>query len=147
MWNTEKQKSIEYGNLLHEILSLINSETDIEVAVERSLEKGLISLNQKTEITEKLKAITQHPDLKDFYSPNYKTLNERTIIRTGNSLIKPDKVVLKPNNEVLILDYKTGEKSEKYKSQIENYALALKEMGLSVTQKTLVYIGENIEVV
>lgn len=147
MWNTGKQKSIEYGNLLHEILSLINSETDIDIAVERSLEKGLISLNQKTEITEKLKAITQHPELKDFYNPNYKILNERTIVRTENSLIKPDKVVLKPNNEALILDYKTGEKSEKYKSQIENYALTLKEMGFSVTQKILVYIGENIEVI
>lgn len=147
MWNTGQQKSIEYGNLLHEILSLIYSESDIDKAVEISSEKGLINLSQKAEITEKLKIIIRHPELEDFYNPNYKALNEKTIIRTNDSLIKPDKVVLKPNHETLILDYKTGEKSEKHKIQIENYALTLNEMGFSVTQKTLVYIGENVEII
>src|SRR5690554_1681216 len=57
MWNTGQQKSIEYGNLLHEILSLIHCERDIEKSVELSLEKGLITLNQKEDILKKLKAI------------------------------------------------------------------------------------------
>lgn len=147
MWNTGQQKSIEYGNLLHEILSLIHCERDIEKSVELSLEKGLITLNQKEDILKKLKAIVTHPDLKEFYNPNYQILNERTIIRKENPLIKPDKVVLKPHNEVLILDYKTGEKSEQHTIQIDNYAQALKEMGLSVAQQKLVYIGEKIEIV
>lgn len=147
MWDTKQQKSIEKGNLLHEVLSLIQSDTDIHNALEFSIDKGFVTFEKKEEIRNIIESIILHPDLKDFYNSNYKILNERAIIRKGKPLIKPDKTVLKPNNEAMILDYKTGDKNPKHKDQIENYAQALEEMNLNVTQKTLVYIGENIEVV
>ncbi len=147
MWDTKQQQSIEKGNLLHEILSYIQSDKDIGIALDFSLNKGLITLEQKADFRAIIERIILHPDLRDFYNSGYQILNERTIIRKGNPLIKPDKVVLKSNNQALILDYKTGEKHPKHTQQIENYALALEEMNFVVTQKTLVYINENIEVV
>ncbi len=147
MWDTKQQQSIEYGNLVHEVLSRIQSSKDISSALDSCINKGLITLDIKEEIQDTIQKILTHPSLQDFYNSDYKILNERTIIRKGKPLTKPDKIVLKPNHEVLILDYKTGEKNEKHKHQVENYAEALQEMSLTVTQKTLVYIGENIEVV
>jgi hypothetical protein len=55
-------------------------------------------------------------------------------------------VVLKGNSAYL-LDYKTGEKHHKHKTQLEEYEQALQEMNYSVAKKTLIYIGESIEIV
>lgn len=147
MWNTKQQQSIEYGNLVHEVLSMIHSDKDISKAIDFSIDKGLITLDKKEEIRNTIEKIILHQNLRDFYNSDYKILNERTIIRKGKPLAKPDKAVLKPDNQAMILDYKTGDKNEKHKQQVENYAQALEEMNLKVIQKTLVYIGEDIEVV
>src|SRR5690606_8027208 len=147
MWDTKQQQSIEYGNLVHEVLSKIQSNKDIPRALDFSIHKGIITLDVKEEIQNTIQYIVSNPNLQDLYNSDYKSLNDITIIRKGKPLTKPDKRVLKPNIEVLILDYKTGAKNEKHKHQIENYAEALQEMNFKVTQKTLVYIGENIEVI
>jgi len=39
------------------------------------------------------------------------------------------------------------EKHNKHKTQIEEYELALQEMNYTVAKKTLIYIGESIEIV
>ena len=44
-------------------------------------------------------------------------------------------------------DYKTGEKHNKHKAQLEEYELALQEMNYTVAKKALIYIGESIEIV
>jgi CRISPR/Cas system-associated exonuclease Cas4 (RecB family) len=54
---------------------------------------------------------------------------------------------MKPNNEVLLLDYKTGKYEEKHKFQLENYKNVLEKMNFEVTSKVLVYIGEEIKLI
>ena len=49
--------------------------------------------------------------------------------------------------EAYLLDYKTGAHQPKYEQQLAAYESALEEMGFSVAKKTLVYIGEKLEVV
>ena len=146
MWNTEQQLAIEFGNLLHEILAEIRTKEDIAKTLERAIENGLILVNQKAEIQEKLHEIVNHPDVKDFFDAEGFILNEQTIIKKGLGNLKPDKVIIKENNAYL-LDYKTGEKLEKHKKQVLDYALVLEEMNYIVVKKVLVYIGEKIEIV
>lgn len=147
MWNTKKQESIEYGNLLHKILSLINTEKDVEPALQTALENGMITTAQVTVFREAIRNIIELPELESFYSDVYQIINERTIIRKEGALIKPDKVVLKPNKEALLLDYKTGDKTVQNLAQINNYTAVLEEMGYQVSKKILVYIKDTIEVV
>ena len=56
-------------------------------------------------------------------------------------------MVLNDSNEIYLLDYKTGSHQTKYQLQLENYQNAIEKMGFKVTKKTLVYIGETLEVV
>lgn len=147
MWDTKQQKAIEFGNLLHEILSYVKTKNDVELAVTKALESGLIEKNQKETIVESLSKIVFHPELIDFFAEEGKVLNEKTIIQKSTGLSKPDRIVIKSNNEVLLLDYKTGESLLKHKEQVENYALSIEEMGYKVTKKVLVYIGEEIKII
>jgi ATP-dependent exoDNAse (exonuclease V) beta subunit len=146
MWNTKQQKAIEYGNILHEILSFVKTKDDIELALIKAIENGLIIISQKEEVEKTIKEIVNHNDLQPFFSNQNTVLNEKTIIQKEGNLVKPDRMVVN-NKEIYLLDYKTGAHQAKYTTQLENYQNAIEKMGFKVTKKALVYIGETLEIV
>ena len=147
MWNTKQQNAIEYGNTIHEILSFVKTASDIDLAIIKAIENGLIVHNQKEEVLKTINEIVNHSDLVDYFSNNTKVLNEQTIIQKEGNLVKPDRMVLNSSNEIYLLDYKTGSHLPKYKQQLENYQSAIESMGFKVVKKALVYVGEGIEIV
>ncbi len=147
MWNTTQQKAIEYGNILHEILSFVKTKNDIDLALTKAIENGLIIASQKEIVEKTITSIVNHPDLIDFFAEENIILNEKTIIQKEGSLIKPDRMVLTATNEIYLLDYKTGSHQLKHTHQVQNYQYAIEKMGYRVTKKALVYIGETLEVV
>jgi hypothetical protein len=147
MWNTKQQAAIEYGNTVHEILSYIATSSDIELAITKALENGLIIPTQKNEIQQVISEIVCHEDLKDFFNDQHKVVNEQTIIQKNTSILKPDRMVISSSNDVFLLDYKTGTYHTKHQTQLENYQKAIESMGYSVSKKALIYIGETIEIV
>lgn len=147
MWNTKQQNAIEYGNTIHEILSFVKTKDDIDVAITKAIENGLMIFTQKEEVTKTIHEIVNHYDLIDFYAQGNKVLNEQTIIQKEGNLVKPDRMVLNANNEIYLLDYKTGSHLPKYKVQLDQYQNAIEAMGFKVVKKSLVYIGEEIDVV
>ena len=147
MWGTLQQEAIEYGNVIHEILSFIKTERDIELAIKKAIENGLITISQKEIVIKTLYEIINHSDLLVYFSEDHVVLNENTIIQKDGNAVKPDKMIVSQNNEIYLLDYKTGTHSEKYKLQLEKYQKAIELMDYKVIKKSLVYIGSKIEVV
>ncbi len=147
MWNTKQQKAIEYGNIIHEILSFVKTKTDVDLAITKAIENGLIISSQKEEVSQTIHEIVNHQELSGFFSENNKVLNEKTIIQKEGNLVKPDRMVVANDNEIYLLDYKTGIHQAKYQLQLENYQNAIEKMGFKVTKKALIYIGGTINVV
>ncbi|CAM3467833.1 DNA 3'-5' helicase [Flavobacterium longum] len=147
MWGTKQQEAIEYGNVVHEILSSIATAADVAAAVTRAVESGLITAAQRQDIDETIGRIISHESLREFYAGQYKVLSEKTIIRKDQSPVKPDRIVLVAEREVYLLDYKTGAHHPKYIAQLESYQHALESMGYRVSKKVLVYIGATVNVV
>ena len=147
MWNTKQQKAIEYGNILHEILSFIKTKEDIDLALTKAIENGLIVSSEREEVLKTIQEIVNHTELELFFSNEHKILNEKTIIQKEGNIVKPDRIVLTNQNEIYLLDYKTGSHQTKYQLQLENYQNAIEKMGFKVVKKALVYIGESLEVV
>jgi ATP-dependent exoDNAse (exonuclease V) beta subunit len=147
MWNTQQQKAIEFGNILHEILSFVKTKDDIDLALTKAIENGLIVASQKGAVEQTIQHVVNHPDLLSYFAIGNKILNEKTIIQKEGNLVKPDRMVLNTNQEIYLLDYKTGAHQVKYTTQLENYQNAIEKMGLKVTKKALVYIGERLEIV
>jgi ATP-dependent exoDNAse (exonuclease V) beta subunit len=146
MWGTIQQDAIAFGTILHEIMSFVHTKDEVELALNKATESGLIRISQREIFHQTIQNIVTHPELKDFFESDSKVINEQTIIKKATKTIKPDRVVIK-DNIALLLDYKTGEKHNKHKVQIEEYELALREMNYSVAKKALIYIGESIEIV
>ena len=147
MWGTQRQDAIEYGNLIHEILSFVTMKNEVNLAIEKALENGLIQQFQKETVSKTINEIVHHQDLSDFFTENDVVLNEQVIIQKTSSIVKPDRILLKQNQTVYLLDYKTGVHQSKYELQLENYQNALEEMDFKVEKKALVYIGEKTNVV
>ncbi|HKX87165.1 MAG TPA: UvrD-helicase domain-containing protein [Flavobacterium sp.] len=146
MWGTQQQEAIEFGNMMHEILSFVKTNNDVELAVVKALEKGLISENQRRTVSETLRNIVSHPELQDFFAEENEVFNERSILKKNTKTMIPDRVAIQ-GKKVFLLDYKTGSHQPKYEKQLAEYEMVLEEMGYGVDKKTLLYIGENLEVV
>lgn len=147
MWGTHQQEAIEYGNLVHEILSFVKTKVDVDLAITKSIESGLITFSQKETVYKSIQEIINHSELLTYFSEGNQVLNEQTIIQKQGKTIKPDRMTINKDNEVFLLDYKTGTHNSKYQLQLENYQQAIELMGYKVVKKALVYIGSAIDVV
>jgi very-short-patch-repair endonuclease/ATP-dependent exoDNAse (exonuclease V) beta subunit len=147
MWGTHQQEAIEYGNVIHEILSFVKTKNDVDLAITKSIENGLITFGQKETVFNTIQEIVNHSELEICFAEGNEVLNEQTIIQKEGTTIKPDRMVLTKNKEVLLLDYKTGTHNVKYQQQLENYQTAIELMGYKVIKKALIYIGKEIDVV
>lgn len=147
MWGTKQQKAIEYGNILHEILSRVKSAKDVERALSWAVEDGLITYEAMEEVRETIDNILKHAMLEPYFREGNKVFNEQTIIRQNGPTVKPDRMVLTDDNKILLLDYKTGSYESGHKHQLESYRQALEDAGYEVASMTLLYIGTDLEIV
>ena len=147
MWGTHQQEAIEYGNVIHEILSFVKTKNDVDLAITKSIENGLITYAQKETVFNTINEIVNHSELEICFADGNEVLNEQAIIQKEGKTIKPDRMVLTKNKEVLLLDYKTGIHNVKYQQQLENYQTAIESMGYKVVKKALIYIGKGIDVI
>ena len=147
MWGTHQQEAIEYGNVVHEILSFVKTKNDVDLAITKAVESGLITFIQKYMVFKTIQEIVNHTELSICFEEGNEVLNEQTIIQKEGKTIKPDRMVLTKNKDVFLLDYKTGLHNPKYQLQLENYQNAIELMGYKVVKKSLIYIGEQINVV
>jgi len=145
MWGTTRLAAIEFGNVMHEVLSFIKTRHDIPLALMKAIENGLIVHSQKDDVEAMLKEVVNHPELADFFAEDTRVFKEQNIIGRGMANIKPDRVTIR-DNKAWLLDYKTGVHKDSYARQLSQYQSALEAMGLQVVKKVLVYIGEGISI-
>jgi len=143
LWDSDQEKARLYGNLLHEMLSKIKTENDIEEVINRYLFKGEITVEEQNELINILKKITNHQQLTPYFDQNNMVFTEREISTLDKQTVIPDRLIFNENN-VTIIDYKTGKYDEKHKQQINSYATALENLNFSVEKKLLVYITDEI---
>ncbi|MEL1256022.1 UvrD-helicase domain-containing protein [Flavobacterium sp. DGU38] len=147
MWGTYQQDAISYGNIIHEILAFVKDRSDIDLAITKAIENGLIAFSQKEIVSKSLSEIVNHPEISVCFDGENMILNEQAIIQKEGKTLKPDRVVLTKDKEAYLLDYKTGARNPKYVQQIHEYQNAIEELGYKVLKRALVYIGTDIDVV
>lgn len=81
MWGTHQQEAISYGNIVHEILAFVKDKSDIDLAVTKSLENGLITFDQVDQVLQTLKEIVNHAELNVCFDGKHTVLNEQTIVQ------------------------------------------------------------------
>ncbi|WP_341215980.1 UvrD-helicase domain-containing protein [uncultured Wocania sp.] len=146
LWDTTQKEAIEKGNLIHNIMSKINTKDDIDVAVNDFINVSSINKEQAKKLKTIVNEIINHSKLEDYYTSSYTIYNERDIITKEGIILRPDRVVVNANNEAVIIDYKTGFEDKKHQQQLQSYQDVLEDMSLRVIKKILVYINDDIQI-
>lgn len=143
LWDTDTQRAISEGNLLHDTMAEIASVEDIARVFSTLQERAIYPSEVLERLQKKVESITSHPELKSLFSTTTEVKMERDIITASGTLIRPDRLNFHSNSLVTIIDYKTGAPNYHHEDQINSYGAALEEMGLQVSEKILVYTHDQ----
>jgi len=138
-----KEDAIFFGNLLHDVLSKIETGNEIETVFE---EHNMLSQKANPDIVLKIKdsisTILNHPELKFLFNSEDIIYNERNIV-TSKGIIRPDRLNIHNSQSATLIDYKTGANKEQDQLQINFYAEVLSAMGYTDIKKILVYVNDS----
>ncbi len=146
LWGTIQEEAIQYGNYIHQLMSKILYKEDVEKVIQSQIEKGLLSNSATEKVRKILQSIVTHKKLQEYFMKGQKIFNERSLIDKDGQVFVPDRLVFK-QEQVAIIDYKTGAFNESHKQQLLKYERVLNSMGFVHCSKILVYIDETISVV
>jgi len=128
-------------------MSHINSKLDLDVVLQNLCENGTLDLKLKEKYNNLIDDILEHKVLKQYYSSDLLSFNEKEIlIRNGNS-IRVDRIVFTSDSDVCIIDYKTGRIKKEDYNQLNNYEKILSEMGYRVKNKIIINTVNELEVI
>ncbi len=139
-----KSEEAQYGLLFHEIMAHIEVPQDIDYAIAQSKAKELLSEEKYIKLEQQIESVVNHKGLKAFFDPANSVYCERPLLTESGEMIRPDRFVVTKNNEVLLLDYKTGAYNKNHETQINAYATVLENRLFSIKQKALVYIEAQV---
>lgn len=123
---------INRGRLLHTLFSAIETEADIDEAIDRLVFEGVIGgAETEQEIRELTRKAFSLPQIKEWYSGSWQLFNECDIIWLENGELRnrrPDRVMMR-NGEIVVVDFKFGKPNRKYNKQVQGYIELLARMG------------------
>ena len=146
LWDTRQGEAITFGNRFHEIMARVHDRDDLEPVIEASIGSGQLESSERERTMELMRSLVEHPELKDQFEPGLEVMNERQIFVSEGVAIIPDRLVFR-DNQVWIIDYKTGVQDPKHVQQINQYAYVMQEMGYHVAERLLVYVNGNVKVI
>jgi len=139
------ERSGAWGSLVHAALADILTAGDINPVVAKMVNDSLLAPEREEEMKHILNTVVSHPELERFFSGRTGIRTESEIILPDGSVLRPDRVIL-ADNEVVIIDYKTGKPLPAHAAQLGEYAGILKELGYENIRKLLVYVDEEVMV-
>jgi ATP-dependent helicase/nuclease subunit A len=130
------------------VLQSMDTEDDLSRAVDRVFREGKLNSRETGEIRNEILAFLSSEPVKDWFSGDWKVLKERDIITATGQLRRPDRVMMK-SSQVIVIDYKTGmAKRKEHETQMREYIGLVKEMGYQDVTGWLCYVRlkENIQI-
>lgn len=143
------ETSIRWGNRMHALLSLVHSTADAEEALDLFLSSNRLTdenatPNDKADaqaLGESLRQMLNQPEVARFFRPEDRCKNECDLVWQGE-VLRPDRIVFAAKEEeVWVVDYKTGAPQTSHHAQVLHYCNALHAMGYPSVKGYLLYIG------
>jgi ATP-dependent helicase/nuclease subunit A len=141
---SEKRVKINYGILLHQVLSRIEYKTEVDDIIHQFHVEGIIMDEEKEKLTEVLSTMMNHPQIGNWFTKEWTVKTEAPVLVPNGKPGRIDRVVFKQTpsgkKKAVIIDYKTGDKKQDDREQVENYSLILSQMGYVDVEAFLVYL-------
>jgi ATP-dependent exoDNAse (exonuclease V) beta subunit len=127
-----------YGKLLHESLSYIKNHDSLQAAIDRALQ-GRYALDVTSQkLKQDVERIVSHPQIAPWFSMEGTIISEQEFCSETGELLRPDRVFVS-NDNVAVIDYKSGLKQKKHIAQITTYKTQLEQIYKKPVKGYLVY--------
>ena len=143
LWQTDAEIAISAGALLHGLMENIHQKDELDETIEHFRKEAGLAESEMDQLDKMIRNIISHPDLIHYFDSDSIVVTERDIITVDGRILRPDRINFHRDNQVTIIDYKTGSKSPVHKKQLDEYADALEDMGYSVLNKLIIYTSED----
>jgi ATP-dependent exoDNAse (exonuclease V) beta subunit len=134
-----------FGNQLHEVLALTIENNELEKLIQELVLKGKIERDFEEKILVQARQILSYVEYQSLFEVAIEILREQDIMLSENESKRPD-LIIRKNNETIILDYKTGLENPKYAKQLRTYCNTLSEMGFENVSGIIFYTN-NLKLV
>ncbi|MNK08981.1 ATP-dependent helicase/nuclease subunit A [compost metagenome] len=127
------------GKQFHFIMEKSHSKETALYALKTGVLKGEIEQEFEEILVTLLEEAFAHSLLLELFESG-KHLNERTLIFDSKTRLRPDKLIVS-DEQTVVIDFKTGEKSTKHEKQVQGYMHVLNEIGMPKIKGYLYYTG------
>ena len=122
-------------------MSGIRTPEDIAPTLHQYQIQGVINREEEIQLKEQIEEYMKEPKVKRWYSGEAKVLNETEILLDKGISRRPDRIMIYPD-EVVILDYKFGEKRQvSYLKQMRSYMQLVAQMGYKNVHGYIWYVS------
>ncbi len=129
------------GRLIHEIFSDIVVAGDIDRAVMKRCFEGRLSSDRAERLSAGIASLIEESGAASWFDGSWKVMNEVSVLLPGGKTRRPDRVMIK-GGEVVVVDYKSGtEEPELHGAQMRSYIRDIESMGYDRVRGFLWYTG------
>lgn len=131
-----------YGNLMHELFSLIDTADDVNDAVGSLQRKGLLPEKESSGLGKHVVEMISRPEVSEWFTrrENRYIFKERSLLCGSGVVLRPDRVIVE-GDKAIVIDFKFGEiELNSYRKQLTDYMEELKRMGYRKVEAYLWYV-------
>ena len=138
----------KHGIILHQLLSLIYTQNDIEPAINELISSGVIppTPTEYARYAQIIRDAIAQPQASEWFDGTWRVRTEASILlpASGGHTIRPDRVMEK-DGRILIIDYKFGQPLPAHQHQMDEYITALTQMGVGHVEGYVWYIPSTAQ--
>lgn len=119
------------GTLYHNLMSSIWYVDEIDFRVDQAVRKKWILASKAPETKETIKRYVSQDGVGVWFDRKNKIINERWLVNDKRENYRADRIVITPEGETIVIDYKFGLErlDNKYSRQVKNYMSILTKCG------------------
>lgn len=146
-FDSDKEEKVKYGIHMHGVLSYIKTKSDVDAALQRAIQEGLLTTAEIESVKDELQELFKAPLVSSWFDEGWEVRTEVPVILPGGEESRFDRLLIKDNNAIVI-DFKTGAPSKADHYQVLAYMDILKSMNFTVVEGYVLYVrtGEVVEV-
>lgn len=131
-----------FGNQFHLAIDQISEASQIEKTLNQLINQGEIERSFKIEMSQKLALLFANKIYLSLFENATEILSEQSILIDSQTTKRPDKIILK-EQETIVIDYKTGSAKTNHSQQIIQYISLMNEMNFPSVRGYIYYSTTN----